>query len=90
MNEIISKHQKTHGDLKNKLLPMKVKEHSDLEDSPFLNEKYHKEFQHMSGLCQWMIFVGRFDLAYAISSFNRFLASPCIGHIDQSRLYMVT
>ena len=42
VNEILRKYQKTHGDLKKEVLPMKVKEHHDLDYYPFLNEKDHK------------------------------------------------
>ena len=82
MNEILCKYQKTHGELKKGVLPMRFKEHPALDDSPFLNDKYHKYFQHIIVLCQWMIVLGRFDLEYYVSSLNRFLDAPQVGHLD--------
>ena len=67
MNEIMRKYQKTHGDPKKEIIPMRVKEHPELDNYIFLNEKEHKEFQHMIGVCQWMIVAGIFDLTYAVS-----------------------
>ena len=64
---------------------MKVKEHPNLDDSPLLNEKDHKDFQNMIGVCQWLIVEGIFDLAYFVSSLSRFSSAPQVGHIDLSR-----
>ena len=79
------KYQKTHGDLKKEVLPMTVKEHPELDDSPFLNEKEHNNFQHVIGVCQRLIISVIFDLAYAVTSFSRFLDAPRVCHIDPSR-----
>ena len=88
VNEILRKCQKTHGDLKNEVPPMRVKEHPEFYYSPLLNEKYHKDFQHIIGLCQWTIESGRFDLVYAVSSLSRFFAAPRVGNLDMaSRIF---
>ena len=67
VNKIMYKYQKTHGDLKKEVLPIRVKEHPDMDDFAPLNEKYHKDFQHIIGLCQWLIVADRFDLEYSFS-----------------------
>ena len=85
MNEILHKYQKTHGDLKKYVLPMRVKEHPELDDYPFLNEKYHKDFQIIIVVCQCLNISGRFYLSYAVSSLGRFSASPWVGHIELAR-----
>ena len=64
---------------------MRVKEHPELDDSPFLNEKEHKYFQHIIGVYQWLVVAGIFYLAYDISSFSRFLCAPRVGHIELVR-----
>ena len=53
-----------------------------MDDSPLLNEKDHKDFQHSIGVCKWMIVAGIFDLSYAVSSLGRFSYGPLIGHIE--------
>ena len=37
VNEILRKYQKTHSNLKKEVLPMRVKEHTELDDSPLFN-----------------------------------------------------
>ena len=58
VNEILREYQKTHGDLKKEVIPMRVKEHPEFYDSPLLEDKEHKDFQHIIGLCQWLIVAG--------------------------------
>ena len=65
---------------------MRFKEHPELDDYPLLNEKYHKEFQHIIGVCQWLIVAGRFDLAYDVSSLSRLSAEPQVGHTELARI----
>ena len=61
---------------------MRVKEHPELDYSPLLNEKDHKDFQHNIGVCKWMIVAGIFDLSYSVSSLGKFLSEPLVGHIE--------
>ena len=84
-NEIMSKHQKTLGDPKKDVLPTRVKEHPELDDSPSLIEKEHKKFQHTIGVCQWLVVSGIFDLAYFVSLLSRLLAAPWVGHLELAR-----
>ena len=64
---------------------MKVKEHPELDDSPSLNDKNHKNLQHIIGVCQWLIVAGRFHLAYSVSSLIRFSDAPRVGHLELTR-----
>ena len=70
VNVIMRKYKETYGDLKKEILPMKVKEHPDLDNATLLNDKDNKEFQHFIGLYQWLIFACRFDLAYDVYSID--------------------
>ena len=45
---------------------MRVKEHPELDYSPSLNEKDQKDYQHIIGICKWLIVTGRYELAHAI------------------------
>ena len=67
VNEILCNYKRTHSELKKEVPPMMVKEHPELYDSPFLNDKEHKYSQQIIGVYQWMIFAVRFDLACAVS-----------------------
>ena len=53
-----------------------------MDDYPFLNDKEHKDFQHIIGLYQWMVAAGIFELSYTVSSLGRLLDPPWVGHIE--------
>ena len=61
---------------------MRFKGHTELYDSPFLNEKNHNKFQRIIGVCQWVIVAGIFYLSYSVSSLIRFSAVHRVGRID--------
>ena len=65
---------------------MRVKKHPELDDSPLLNEKYHKYFQHIIRVCQRLIVVVRFDVSYYVSSLSRLLDAPQVVHTELARI----
>ena len=58
VKEILQRYQQNHGDINKEVFPLKLKEHPELDKSPFIEEKGHKEFQHITGFCQ-MFDIGR-------------------------------
>ena len=50
-----------------------------------MDEKEYNYFQHIIGVYQWLIVVGRFDLEYSVSSLSRFLAEAQKGRLDMDR-----
>jgi hypothetical protein len=44
---------------------MSPKEHPELDDSALLGSPGVKQYQHIIGVCQWLVVAGRFDIAYA-------------------------
>ena len=84
VNEILLKYQNKNGELKKELLPIRIKEHPELDNYPLLNDKYHKNFKHVIGVCQWLIVAFRFNLFYAVSSLSILLTSLRVGHLDLS------
>ena len=50
-----------------------------------MDEKEYNYFQHIIGVYQWLIVVGRFDLEYFVSSLGRFLAEAQKGRLDMDR-----
>ena len=86
IKESIRKYETKYGHvLKKEPIPMKVKAHPELDQSPLLDTKEHKEYQHIIGLGQWMILTGRIDITYAISSLARFSSGPRQGHLQLAR-----
>ena len=64
---------------------MRFNKTPDMDDSLFLNKKYHKDFQHIVGIFQWLTVVGIFDLAYVVSLMSRFSSAPQEYHLDLAR-----
>ena len=62
--------------------PMDPKGHPELINDDFLSSKLHGEYQQMIGMGVWLCSIGRFDIAYAISSLSRFSSAPRNGHFD--------
>ena len=44
--------------------------HPEVDDSPFLDEGGHHKFRSMIGSANWLITLGRFDIAYSVNSFS--------------------
>ena len=76
VNEILLKYQNKIGELKKELLPIRIKEHPELDNYPLLNDKDHKNFEHVIGVCQWLIVAVIFDLEYAVPSLIILLDAP--------------
>ena len=86
IKEVIRKYETTHNlTLRKQNIPMPVKAKPELDDSELLETKRHKEFQHIIGVCQWLILRGRIDITYAVCLLSRFSAAPREGHLDLAR-----
>jgi hypothetical protein len=56
--------------------PLTAKDHPELDDSELLCEKGIKLYQSMIGQLQWLISLGRFDIASAVMSLSTYRAAP--------------
>ena len=64
---------------------MRKDTHPETDDSAFLSSNGIQEYQHIIGVCQWLVVAGRFDLNFAISSLSRYCSCPRIGHLELAR-----
>jgi hypothetical protein len=62
--------------------PMAESLHPELDDSPMLNSVEHSKFRSLVGCANWLVTLGRFDIAYAVNSFSRFSQAPRQGHLN--------
>lgn len=85
IKEILRRYQEKFGTIPKQNIPIPTKSHPELDDSPFLDIIGHKEYQHIVGVCQWLVVAGRMDINYAVSSLSRFAAAPRHGHLDLAR-----
>ena len=62
--------------------PMAEGVHPELDDSPLLNVEEHSKFRSLVGCANWLVTLGRFDIAYAVNAYSRFSQAPRKGHLD--------
>ena len=85
IKEVLRRYQSKYGALKKESILITSKVHPELDDTDHTTESEHKEFQHIIGVCQWLIVAGRFDISYAVSSLSRYSMAPRKGHLELAR-----
>jgi hypothetical protein len=63
--------------------PIEEGDHPELDDSSELPMELAKVYQSLVGGFQWMISLGRFDIATATMTMATFRAEPRIGHMER-------
>ena len=63
--------------------PLVKNDHPELDDSELLDLEGIKIYQSLIGALQWVIQIGRWDVATAVMSLSRFRAAPRIGHLER-------
>jgi hypothetical protein len=61
--------------------PMEKEYHPETDESELLDETGASKFRGLIGSANWMITLGRYDIAYATSSLARFAMAPRSGHM---------
>eukprot|EP00957_Ditylum_brightwellii_P005784 440940-Ditylum_brightwellii.AAC.1 len=64
VKDVLRKYQEKYRLLAKENLLLCPKKKPELDDTPFVDEVNHKEYQHIIGVCQWLIVAGRFDLIH--------------------------
>eukprot|EP00985_Skeletonema_marinoi_P004033 scaffold1764_cov199-Skeletonema_marinoi.AAC.1 len=68
--------------------PLEKGDHPELDTSEFLGVDETRIYQSMIGSAQWVISIGRFDIAVHIMTLSSFRAQPRRGHLDRiKRVY---
>ena len=63
-------------------------DHPEIDESEFLNDEDTRIYQSLIGSAQWLIQLGRFDIAVHIMTLSSFRAQPRRGHLDRiKRVY---
>jgi hypothetical protein len=63
-------------------IPMDPKYHPECDESEIVNPKTHSLYRGLIGSANWMVTLGRFDIAYAVSTLARHSMQPRKGHLD--------
>ena len=64
--------------------PMVDGDHPEEDESELLDDKGHQQYQMLIGMLNWIVCIGRMDVAFATSSLSRFTACPRKGHMDRA------
>jgi hypothetical protein len=62
--------------------PMPEKSQPELEESSELDDEGQSKYQSLIGCLQWVVTLGRFDIAVAVMTMSRFRVAPRQGHLD--------
>ena len=65
--------------------PLEGGDHPELDTFEFCDDHQTKQFQTLIGQLQWLISLGRFDIAVHVMSLSRFRAQPRKGHLDRAK-----
>ena len=64
--------------------PLEENDHPELDESDFLDENETRIYQSLIGCTQWLIQLGRFDIAvHDVGTLSSFRAKPRRGHLDR-------
>ena len=63
--------------------PIEKGDHPELDTTEFLDDEDISKYQSLIGALQWVITIGRFDVATAVMSLSSFRAAPRIGHMER-------
>ncbi len=63
--------------------PLEKGDHPELDDSELLDATGIQQYQSLIGSLQWVISLGRFDIATAVMSMSSFCALPRQGHLNR-------
>ena len=64
-------------------LPFRPGDHPELYSIPLLCEAQHRLYQQLVDMAEWAVQIGSFDIRYALTSLNRFLAAPREVHLSR-------
>ena len=68
-------------------LPCSPGDHPELDSIPLLSDTQHRLYQHLVGMAEGAVQIGKFDICYALTPLNRFSTAP--QEVDLTRLVKV-
>ena len=84
LTEAVSRVEKIFGELPKKVSPMEDGDHPEEDCSALLDDDGHQKYQMLIGMLNWIVCLGRMDVAFATTSLSRFTACPRAGHLERA------
>jgi len=69
--------------LSKKDTPMVDGDHPEEDASELLDDAGHQRYQMLIGMLNWIVCIGRMDVAFSTASLSRFTACPRKGHLER-------
>ena len=86
VNKILESYERMFNEKPRKSRPpLEGGDHPELDTSELCDEHQTKQFQTLIGQLQWLISLGRFDIAVHVMSLSRIRAQPRKGHLDRAK-----
>jgi len=85
---VLRQFAKNYGEAPKRPVPLREKEHPELDDSELVSDADKTQHQHIIGVCQWLVVAGRFDINYTVCSLSRFSIAPRHHHLELARELM--
>ena len=86
VNKILQSYERMFKEKPRKSRPqLEGGDHPELDTSELCDEHQIKQFQTLIGQLQWLISLGRFDIAVHVMSLSRIRAQPRKGHLDRAK-----
>ena len=86
VNKILESYERMFNEKPRKSRPpLEGGDHPELDTSELCDDHHTKQFQTLIGQLQWLISLGRFDIAVHVMSLSRFRAQPRKGHLDRAK-----
>ena len=86
VNKILESYERMFNEKPRKSRPpLEGGDHPELDTSELCDDHQTKQFQTVIGQLQWLISLGRFDIAVHVMSLSRFRAQPRKGHLDRAK-----
>ena len=86
VNKILESYERMFNEKPRKSRPpLEGGDHPELDTSELCDDHQTKQFQSLIGQLQWLISLGRFDIAVHVMSLSRFRAQPRKGHLDRAK-----
>jgi hypothetical protein len=84
LKEALSRVETMFGVLTKQSVPLPAGDHPEMDTSAVLNDDEHRKYQMLIGILNWVVSIGRFDIAHAVSSLPRFSSCPRKGHLERA------
>jgi hypothetical protein len=84
IKESLRRVQAKFGNIPKQSVPMANDDHPEMDASPLLDDDGHRDYQMLMGILNWVVVIGRMDIAYAFTSLSRFSIAPRKGHLDRA------